>query len=208
MINKNLKIFLILLALTFFSTLSINAQETPTTYRIISMSTLGNKTIDSKTIIAFSGLQTGQEIAIPSDDTRDAIKRLWTLGLFSDVEIYIDKKVGNDVYLIVRVDELPRIESVDISGNDKFSKSEIEEKIGLIAGQVISEQKLRDIEFRLTGMYEKEGYSMSEVKVDKLISSNNEARIRIRINEGSKVSVDVIKFEGNKNIPSKKLRKM
>ena len=208
MINKNLKIFLILLALTFFSTLSINAQETPTTYRIISMSTLGNKTIDSKTIIAFSGLQTGQEIAIPSDDTRDAIKRLWTLGLFSDVEIYIDKKVGNDVYLIVRVDELPRIESVDISGNDKFSKSEIEEKIGLIAGQVISEQKLRDIEFRLTGMYEKEGYSMSEVKVDKLISSNNEARIRIRINEGSKVSVDVIKFEGNKNIPSKKLRKI
>ena len=58
----------------------------PGTYKILSISTEGNKFYDSKTIIANSGLKIGSEITIPSDDTRNAIMRLWNLDLFSDIE--------------------------------------------------------------------------------------------------------------------------
>jgi outer membrane protein insertion porin family len=54
--------------------------------------------------------------------------------------------------------------------------------------------------------YIEEGYALAEVKVDKLISSNNEARIRIKVIEGNKLTVRNIKFVGNKGLTEKELK--
>ncbi|MEZ4824377.1 MAG: POTRA domain-containing protein [Ignavibacteria bacterium] len=101
-------------ALVFIITLSFSSLysqvEGPSTYKIASISTKGNKNYEAATIISYSGLTTGQEIIIPSDQTREAINRLWKIGIFSDVKIYVDKKFGNDVYLVIEVEELPRVE--------------------------------------------------------------------------------------------------
>jgi outer membrane protein insertion porin family len=197
--------FLLLLVVTFTIAISKSAQsqpQEPATYRIVSINTIGNEMYDSKTIIAYSGLKMNQEITIPSDETRDAINRLWNLDLFSDIKIYIDKKFGNDIYLIIDVEELPRIDKVVISGNDDISRDDIEEQIDIVSGEVLSEQKLKDIEYNLTKFYVDEGYSLAEVKVDKLISAENEARVRIKINEGNQLTVRNIKFKGNKQVSS------
>ena len=132
----------------------------------------------------------------------NAIRRLWKLGLFSNISLNVEKKFGKDVYLVFEVEELPRIEKVEIIGNDHFSESEIKEKIGLITGEVVSEQKLKDVEYNLSKYYAEDGYAVAEIKVDKLISANNEARIRVKINEGKKLTVREIKFEGNIDISS------
>lgn len=179
----------------------------PELYRIVSINVNGNKFYDSRTIINYSGLKENMEISIPSDETRDAIKKLWSLGLFSNIVLYVDKKFGKDVYLVIQVQELPRVESVEIVGNDKISTSDIKERVGLTNGEVAQEQKLKDIEHNLVKYYIEEGYSLAEVKVDKLISSNNEARIRIKIKEGSKLTVREISFVGNKGLTEKELRK-
>ena len=208
--SKNiLRLSFVLLLLLMISNSNIFAQkeEGPTTYRILSLSVKGNKLYDAKTIITYSGLKENQEIAIPSDETRDAIKKLWNLGLFSNIEIYVDKKFGNDVYLVILVQELPRIEKVEIVGNDKYSESDLKDKIGLVSGQVVSEQKLKDIEYNIKRYYIEEGYSLAEVNIDKLVSANNETRIRIKIKEGHKLTVRKIEFEGNTHIKSKELKK-
>ena len=202
----NISIIITVLIFLLFTTVTMQAQDDgPTTYKIANISVKGNKTYDSRTIISYSGLKENQEISIPSDETREAIKRIWKLGLFSNIQIYIDKKFGRDVYLIIEVEELPRIEKVEIVGLDNFSESDLKDKIGLVTGEVVSEQKLKDVEFNITSYYTSEGYALAEVKVDKLISANNEARIRIKIKEGGKLTVKKIQFEGNKNIPSGKL---
>ena len=176
-------------------------------YKIRNISTRGNKLYDEKTIIAYSGLKPGMEISIPSDEIRESIKKLWRMEIFSDIQIYVDKKVGNEIFLIIAVEELPRIESIEIIGNDHESKSDIENKVSLVPGQVLSEQKLKDIEYNLGLYYESEGYSQAVIKVDKLLSANNEAKIRIKIEEGNKVTVRNINFSGNKNVKSSELRK-
>ncbi len=205
-----IKISLIL----FFSLISVFIKSTfaqdelgPEIYRIASINVNGNKFYDSRTIINYSGLKENMEISIPSDETRDAIKKLWSLGLFSDIALYVDKKFGKDVYLVIQVKELPRIEGIDITGNKKISTSDIKERIGLTIGEVVQEQKLKDIEHNLILYYIEEGYSLVEVNVDKLISSNNEARIRIKIKEGSKLTVREITFVGNKQLSNKELKK-
>ncbi len=206
--SKN--IFSIITISVFIITFSVNVvlsqDQGPTTYKIASISTKGNRSYESGTIVSYSGLNIGQEISIPSDETRDAINRLWNIGIFSDVKLYVEKKIGNEIYLVIEVEELPRIEKIDISGNDEFSNDDLKEKINLVSGEVISEQKLKDIEYNLEKYYAEEGYGLAKVKVDKLISANNEARIRVKINEGEKLTVDNISFEGNKHISSDDLK--
>lgn len=207
--NEISKITLIVILSVFFfnRNLSFAQDDQIPTYRIASVSVKGNKFYDSKTIVNYSGLKENMEIAIPSDETRDAIKKLWSLGLFNNIQLYVDKKFGKDVYLVIQVQELPRVEGVEITGNKKMSTSDLKEKIGLTNGEVVQDQKIRDIEYNLTKYYIEEGYSLVDIKTDKLISTNNEARIRIKIKEGSKLTVQEIKFEGNKGLTNKELKK-
>jgi outer membrane protein insertion porin family len=185
---------------------SAYSQDGPATYRILSIATEGNKFYDSKIIIANSGLVAGQEISIPSDDSREAIMRLWNLNLFSDVQIVIDKKIGNDVYLVIKVKELPKLDNIKFSGNDEFSDNDLDEKINLAQGQTITPQTLKDIEYNIEKAYVEEGYPLADVKVDQFVNSYNESQLSVRINEGNKISVRSIRFEGNKKISSDDLK--
>ncbi len=209
MLNQR-KVFLYLLSLFIFSSLlpngNIYSQTGPPVYKIVSVNTKGNKNYDSKTIVSYTGLQVGQEIAIPSEETRDAVKKLWNLGLFSDIKIYIDKKFGSDAYLIIEVAEYPRIESIEITGNDDLDKKDLETKVNMVKGEVITDQKLKDIEYNLMKYYAEEGYALATVKTDMLVSASNEARIRIKISEGKSLTVRKIQFEGNKAIKSDDLK--
>ena len=53
----------------------------------------------NNTLIAISGISVGDEIAIPGEKISSAVKKLWQQGLFSDVDISIDKIVGDIVFL-------------------------------------------------------------------------------------------------------------
>jgi outer membrane protein insertion porin family len=204
------KVLLYFISLFIFSSLLISkdtySQTGPPVYKIVSVNTKGNKNYDSKTIVSYSGLQVGQEISIPGEETRDAVKKLWNLGLFSDIKIYVDKKFGADAYLMIEVTEYPRIESIEITGNDDLSTKDLEGKINLVKGEVITEQKLKDIEYNLLKYYSDEGYALAEVKSDMLVSASNEARIRIKIKEGKSLTVRKIQFEGNKGVKSDDLK--
>ncbi|MGH2575293.1 MAG: outer membrane protein assembly factor BamA [Ignavibacteria bacterium] len=206
--NRNLfPSLLIIVCLTIFCKQALSQQDDgPATYKIISISAEGNKFYDTKTIIANSGLVVGSEISIPSDDTRDAIQRLWNLNLFSDIRIAVDKKLGKDAYLVISVKELPRLDKIRYSGNDEFDDKDLSEKIALAKGQVISPQTIKDIEYNIQKMYIEEGYPLAEVKVDQLVNTYNEAQLRVKIDEGSKISVDKIVFEGNRKISSGDLK--
>lgn len=205
--NKYIIIFFLAIGFSLYSGISFAQDDLAPTYKIANISVRGNKVYDTRTIVAYSGLRENMEISIPSDETRESIRRLWKLGLFSNIALNVDKKFGKDVYLVFEVEELPRIEKVEIIGNDHFSNTEISEKIGLTNGEVVSEQKLKDVEYNLAKYYAEDGYAIAEIKVDKLISANNEARIRIKINEGKKLTVREIKFEGNIDVSSNDLKK-
>jgi outer membrane protein insertion porin family len=200
------KVFICFIVLTaLFAGINF-AQEGPATYRIVNIATEGNKFYDSKIIIANSGLKVGQEIAVPSDDTRDAIMRLWNLNLFSDIQIIVEKKIGTDAYIVIKVKELPKLDGIKYSGNDEFNEKDLNDKVNLSQGQVITPQTIKDIEYNIKKAYVEEGYPLAEVKVDQLVNSYNEAQLRVKINEGSKISVRNIAFAGNKNISAGDLK--
>jgi len=93
------KQFKALLTLIFILSFSLFAQVQKETYKILGISVVGNKSADATTIIANTGLRINDELVIPSDQINNAIKRLWNLGIFEDVQLLIDKKIDKKIIL-------------------------------------------------------------------------------------------------------------
>jgi outer membrane protein insertion porin family len=153
---KSIKIFIILIII--FSSVSIFSQEQRSTYKILGISVQGNKSADAATVIVSSGLKVGDEIQVPGDKTISAIKNLWALNIFSDVQILIDKQVADGVFLIIKVEEYPRVEKVVIEGNDEISTDDIEAKVNFLRGSIIKPQEVSKLIQRINKLYEDDGY--------------------------------------------------
>jgi len=101
-------------------------------YKILGISVEGNTLSDPAAIIANSGLKVGDELVIPGDQISGAIHKLWSVKLFEDVQISIDRKVGNGVFLLIMVKEIPRFERIEYEGRNEISEDDIQKKISLV----------------------------------------------------------------------------
>lgn len=154
--------FYILLTL-FFIPFSFLLPQTQNSSTILGLSVEGNKSAEASTIIANSGLKIGDEVTIPGDKTINAIKQLWALNIFSDVQIVEERRVGNGIYLLIKVAEFPRMEKYVIRGNDEVDEDDIDEKVGLISAQILRPQRVQTIVGRIKKLYQEKGMQSSQI---------------------------------------------
>ena len=145
----------------------LHAQNQPKVYKVLGISVEGNKSADASTIIANSGLKVGDEIQVPGDQTMNAIKQLWSLNIFSNVDIEIEKQLDNGVFLLIKVEEYPRFEKLVIEGNDEIDADDIEKKSNFIRGQILKPQEITNFEQRVLKQYADEGYLNAKVNTQR-----------------------------------------
>jgi outer membrane protein insertion porin family len=162
-LKKLLRAFIIIFI--FLSGTVGYSQQGPANYKILAISVQGNRTADANTIIANSGLKVGDEIQVPGDRTLTAIKQLYALNIFSNIEIVIEKQITDGVYLLIRVEEFPRFERVEFKGNDELSDKDITEKITFIRGQILKPAEIARLRQRVLDAYEEEGYLSAQVDI-------------------------------------------
>jgi outer membrane protein insertion porin family len=185
-----------------FASLAFSQQRSATPqeiYKILGISVEGNQFADPAAVIANSGLKVGDEITVPGDQVAQAVRRLWGLRLFEDIQVAVDRKVGNGVYLLITVKELPRYERIEFTGRKEVSEDDINKKINLVRGQIFAPQEAVRIRKEILKLYEKEGYLLAAVKVEPVPvdTSKNRIVLRVTIDEGNEVQVDRIRFQGN-----------
>ncbi len=151
---KTLSILLFLISLST----SIFPQGVQKSYKILGISVEGNKSADAPTIIANSGLKVGGEVQVPGDQTLNAIRQLWNLNIFSDIQILIEREINDGVFLLIKVAEYPRLERVVIEGNDEIDTEDIEKNITYLRGTVISPQSISKLKVRIKDLYTEEGF--------------------------------------------------
>ena len=168
--------------------------------KILGISVEGQRSGDPSAIIANTGLKVGGELTIPGEQTKLAIQRLHNLRLFDDVQIFIENRIQDGVYLLIKVKENPRMESIEISGNDELDEDDIIKKINLIKGQIITPQDLSNIIRVLKTQYDSDGYLNAVIKPTLVTVNDTTGRVtlHIEIEEGPKVKVDNIFFHGNR----------
>lgn len=177
-------------------------------YKILGITVEGLTRSDPGAIIANSGLRVGDEFVVPGDQIGEAIRKLWSLTIFEDIRIEVDRTLGSGVYLVIRLKELPRFSRVEVFGNDEFDEEDIGKKVGLTRGQVVPKSDLIRITKELRKMYEEEGYLLAEINCSLVPDEEEEGRVivRIDIDEGSEVEVEDIMFEGNNAFDAADLR--
>ena len=204
MYNKKLvKILIALILILIFSTLTFAQKKS---IRILGLTVEGNKTADANIIKINSGLSAGKEVT--SEDIQKGIKNLWSLNLFSDIEIIADRELTEGVYLTIRVKEYSRLEKIELEGNKKIKKDDLEKELDFYRGQVLSPRYIVKAKKKIKRLYHDKGYLLAEVETI-TFDAEREGRVilRFKITEGNKVQVKKIKFFGNQHFSDGKLRK-
>ena len=147
-----------LIILLIISLVQVYAQTQKVNYKILGITVVGNKSADASTIIANTGLKIGDEISIPGDQTNNAIKRLWNLGIFQNAEIVIEKKIDDGVFLQIVVQEYSRLEKFVLKGNDELSDDNINKKITVVRGQTLKPQEIVRLTNKIKSLYDEDGY--------------------------------------------------
>ncbi|MEM6735741.1 MAG: POTRA domain-containing protein [Bacteroidota bacterium] len=186
---------------------SIN-YSSPREYEIANIEVTGVQYLDNNALISLSGLRVGDKIKVPGDDITTAIKKLWNQGIIGNVAIFASKVEGNKIWLVVELTERPRLTRYTIEGVNKTQKGEIEEKIGVVRGKMLTDVLLKNTELAVQKYLEGKGYLNAKVDV---IQQNdtilrNSAYLKIDIERGQKIKIRNIRFEGNQEFTSAKLR--
>ncbi len=192
---------------------AITAQPVEQHYTILGISVEGNTTGSGETIIGQAGLYKGEKITYPSDEIRRAIQQLWSEGIYSDVQIVVDKEIPQTdgtigLYLTIKVTQFPRLNAVTITGNKAIKTADIEKALGLHQYQFLRPWEIEEAKNRVKALYEKEGYHFADVQFNLVRSTKDTANsdLIVTINEGSEVTVRHIDFVGNKQVSSDELR--
>ncbi|WP_245577752.1 BamA/OMP85 family outer membrane protein [Gelidibacter mesophilus] len=204
--------FIAFLLLTSFA---LTAQESPYNsgqkYTIAEIVVSGDTNFSEATIITFSGLRKGEVIAIPGERISEALKKLWGSNLFSNIDIYLTKTVGDTAYLEISLQDLPELNNLEIRGVKKGKKDAIIKDNKLNKGVKVTENLITTTKNYLTDKYRKEGFYNTKVSVTTSFLNDSIEKSRVNmlvdIQKNDKVKIKDIDFIGNEKLSDKQLRK-
>ncbi len=187
--------------------LNIN-YSSPKEYKIADITVTGVQYLDKNALVSLSGLRVGDKIKVPGDEITSAIKKLWNQGIISSVSIYASKVEGEKIWLTIKLTERPRLTKVDIIGVSKTQKGEIEEKIKVVRGKMLTDVLSKNAELAVQKYLESKGFLNAKIQILQQTDTilRNSAHLKIIIDKGQKVKIRNIIFEGNEQITSAKLR--
>lgn len=158
--------------------------------------------ITERTVRSYLPIHEGQEYSPNSG--RATIEALYKTGFFDNVQL----SRHGDV-LIVVVKERPIISLISLNGNKAISSKKLRpilNKYGIVEGQILDPNKLKQIEQGLEQEYGSMGYYATRITTSLIRQSRNRVALYININEGEIVKVRSIQFFGNRVFSAKTLR--
>ncbi|HKJ66466.1 MAG TPA: POTRA domain-containing protein, partial [bacterium] len=152
--------------------------------RLLGVSVQGNITASASQIIANSGLRVDQTLY--AETIQKAIQRIYDIGLFSDVKVLVEQQSANAVYLVIQVEEWPRLGTMNFQGNKKIKRNKFSEELDLLPGQVLSDYDIHQAAKKIKSMYKEKNFLLAEVDTLLQPDPNREGYVDLtfRVTEG------------------------
>ncbi|MAH20417.1 MAG: outer membrane protein assembly factor BamA [Flavobacteriaceae bacterium] len=181
-------------------------------YNLTDISIEGQTVYSAETIITYSGLKKGDIVTIPGGvKISNAIKKLWDSNLFNNIDVFISKIEGDEISLQIKLDDLPELKDVKITGVKKGKISGIIEENKLNPGVKVTENLITTTKNYLESKYRKDGFLKAKtiITTTTVIDSVKKSRVNmtIRIDRGDKVKINKIEFHGNDKVSNRRLLK-
>ena len=164
----------------------------------------GNKRIETDAIL--NQVRTKAGSIYKTDQVTQDLKTIYKMGFFDDLRAKADKGDKGTI-ITFHVTEKPTIRRIRIKGNIRFDDEEVKENLTVNTGAILNIFKIRSNLEQIEAMYKEKNYHQISVDYKVLPQKNNQADIEFIVDEGPKVYVTDIDFEGNKSFSAKKLKK-
>lgn len=169
----------------------------------------GLVTLAEESMLFYLNLEPGR--AWDPGALNESIKELWQRELIDDIEVEAEPE-DDGVKVIVTVQERPILTSIEYQGLKKLNRSDIgdyidREGIHLYENLPLNLGELARLKTAIEALYAERGYRFAEVTVDLETVSPSERRVVVSVDEGSKVKIGRVLFEGNEVFSGGKLRR-
>lgn len=181
----------------------------PKSYEIAGIRVSGVKSADDYIVIGYSGLSVGDRVEVPGQDITDAVRRFWRQGLYSKVQINVDKTAGDKIWLEIALQQQPRMSELRFNGVKGGEKKDLTERLGMVSGQQLTPNIMARAKEIVEDYYSKKGFKNVEVKMYEQpdLSKENMVFLNFDVNRNSKVKVHKIYIDGNEVLSDGKLKR-
>ena len=181
----------------------------PKTYEIAGLRVTGLQYYEDYIVIGYSGLAVGDRIEIPGNEITNAAKRFWRQGLFSKIQIKVEKICGDKAWLVFDLRQQPRISKIEYVGVKKGEKEDLETRLNLMPGNQITQNIVNRAEDIVAAYFKQKGFSNVDVRVRQTpdLSKENEMIVTIEIDKNEKIKVHKIYIDGNEVLSDNKIQR-
>jgi len=188
-----------------------NDLSIPKEYVIGGITVLGAETTEPQAIKLFSGISEGEKINVPGEKISTAIRNLWKQDLFGNIEIHVAEIRGEEIYLVIKVEERNRLTRFSFRGVSKSDAENLRDKVSLVRGKVINENLVQRAENNIMKYYISKGYLKAKVNTtqtpDTGAAFSFGDRLDFKVAKGDKIKINEISWGGIAAFPEKKLER-
>ena len=191
------RFLLLIVSLVISSTSSLNAQEN---IRLREVKIEGNARVEEEGIRLHLQARAGD--LFDQDVVEKDVKSIFRMGFFDDVKADLSPAA----VLTYAVKEKPYVREVKVQGASKVGREKIETAFGVSARTILDRDKIGEGVERIKKLYSEQGYVNAQIDYSVSIGENNQAVVMLDIEEGGRLLVKKISFQGNRAFSESELK--
>jgi outer membrane protein insertion porin family len=197
------KTFLFLVALALVLPAVLAAQEI-----VERIDVVGNDRVTKETILYYLSTREGEYYN--EDILRRDFTVLWTTGFFANVRIEEEAGTRGKIIKII-VEENPVVKAVTFKTGKKVKEDDIVNKLKekdeyILAYSYYNPAKLQKVKKTINDLLAEKGLQAAKIDTEVAKRGKNEVEVLIRVDEGPKIRVGEVVFEGRAKLPEGFLR--
>ena len=180
-----------------FLFVTIAVSQAPQSFKLKDINVEGNMATSENMVLYTAGLQAGQDVS--QEDFRRAVKRLWELGVFSNIQIHFDGETPDGILITIELEESPVLGSIMFQGNKKLKDKKFSEKLSYQRGMRLKPNFITKSINTMKQMYMEDGYFLATIKAEtETVGKGDDQKqnITFKIREGKKVKIKDIVIDG------------
>ncbi len=181
---------------------------TPKRYLINDVKITGSNFVDPKILAMSIGINKGDSITIPSQVVTSAIERMWSQGRYEDVEFAAEMISDSEVIIEIALKERPRVMNWAVTGIKEGKAKDVLENLKVRRNSELSDYIIDKNKQLIWKEQAAKGFRNAVVTEIITPDTINPAMVNVTFNIDRKerVKIGEIKFAGNEEIESKKLK--
>ncbi|UCC72727.1 MAG: outer membrane protein assembly factor BamA [Gemmatimonadota bacterium] len=169
-----------------------------------SVQVIGNTRQATPTVLTELGIRPGDQVTYT--DVQRGVQRLWSTGEYGDIRVYAVDNLQGATTLVVDLVERPFIVGYEFQGLEHVGSGGIRDTAGLQSSVPLDPSAVHEASRRIRAELSNLGYLMATVDTSLAPAMRpDEFRLIFRVDEGRRLVVNAIEFEGNEALSDAEL---